>query len=161
MSKQDTSYIVPQTVLDESQAFLRIRGLEGCEGMALWIGRPAKEANRFEITRIFVPEQVCIKSEFGVAVDMTARAHYTLTDALIPGERFYVRIHSHPGEAFHSLRDDENAVLTHEGAISVVVPYFADQPIQLAQCAIYELVHGQGWVPLSQADVGRMFQVVP
>ena len=161
ITKQKTSYIVPQQVLDESQAFLRARGLEGCEGMALWIGKAATEAGMISITRVFVPEQICIKSEFGVAVDMTPHAHYTLTDALMPSERFYARIHSHPKKAFHSVRDDENAVLTHEGAISVVVPDFAKEPVRLARCAVFRLVHGKGWMPLSKASVREMFQVMP
>jgi hypothetical protein len=33
-------YRVPQGILDGSRAFLRERGLEGCEGTALWMGRP-------------------------------------------------------------------------------------------------------------------------
>lgn len=33
-------YRVPQAVLDGSQAFLRERGQDDCEGTALWIGRP-------------------------------------------------------------------------------------------------------------------------
>jgi hypothetical protein len=37
-------YRVPQTVLDDSRAFLRERGKDGCEGTALWIGRPGRSA---------------------------------------------------------------------------------------------------------------------
>ncbi len=156
--KQPFRYVVSQAVLNDSHAFLHDCGLDGCEGMALWVGRPASDQSKIEITRVFVPEQVCIKSEYGVAVDMTPQAHYTLTDNLMPGERFYIRIHSHPEEAFHSGRDDENAVLTHQGAISIVVPDFAKDPIRLSQCAIFQLVHGQGWTALSKAAVRQLFQ---
>lgn len=35
------------------------------------------------------------------------------------------QVHSHPEEAFHSSADDDWAVIRHEGALSLVVPYFA------------------------------------
>jgi hypothetical protein len=35
------------------------------------------------------------------------------------------QIHSHPEEAFHSCADDTWAIVRHEGALSLVVPYFA------------------------------------
>lgn len=159
--RQPFHFIVSQAVLNDSHAFLHACGLDGCEGMALWVGKPTSDESKIEITRVFVPEQVCIKSKFGVAVDMTPQAHYTLTDNLMPRERFYIRIHSHPKEAFHSDRDDENAVLTHQGAISIVVPYFAKNPIRLSRCAIFQLVHGRGWAALSKATVRQMFQVAP
>jgi hypothetical protein len=92
-------------------------------------------------------------------VELTERAHYTLTDNLVSGELFYARIHSHPGKAFHSETDDENGVISHQGAISIVVPYFAADPIDLRHCAIYRLEHRRGWLPISTAQVGRMFRV--
>lgn len=159
MAVVDVLHYVPQRILDESQDFLYRRGLEGCEGTALWVGRPA--GSDVLITRLFVPEQVCIKTAYGVEVELTERAHYTLTDTLEPEERFYVRIHSHPWEAFHSKRDDENAVITHQGALSIVVPDFAVNPIDLTHCAIYRLEHGRGWLRLSGPDIAKVFKVVP
>ncbi len=158
MVVRDVLHYVPQCMLDESRDFLYRRGLEGCEGTALWIGRPV--GGEVLLTRLFVPEQVCIKTAYGIGVDLTERAHYTLTDTLEPGERFYARIHSHPREAFHSKRDDANAVITHQGALSIVVPNFAIDPIDLTQCAIYRLEHGRGWLRLSVEDIAKIFEVV-
>ena len=112
-------YRVPQAVLDGSQAFLRERGQDDCEGTALWIGRPGERVGEVDILRVFVPEQECLKTPDGVAVRLTEKAHYTLTDNLADGELFYCRIHSHPKKAYHSDLDDMNAVITHQGAISI------------------------------------------
>jgi len=152
-------HTVPQRILDESRAFFYQRGLEGCEGTALWVGHPSESG--VLITRLFIPEQIATKSRWGVAVDLTEKAHYTLTDNLHDGERFYVRIHSHPREAYHSARDDENPILTHQGALSIVVPDFAKRRIVLEECAIYRLVHGRGWLPLAREMLPRLFQVIP
>lgn len=161
MTAEHERYTVPQMVLDETHAFLYRRGLLGCEGMALWIGQPGPHHTVFTITRALIPDQLCIKTKQGVAVMLTEEAHYTLTDHLRSGERFYVRVHSHPGEAYHSPQDDENAVLTHEGALSIVVPDFAVRPISLTSCAVYRLLYGQGWVHVSAAKVAALFEVVP
>lgn len=156
-----TVYSVPQAVLDDTRSFLRERGLERCEGTALWVGRPGPSDGEVDITRVFVPEQVCLKTPDGVAVRLTEEAHYTLTDHLEVGERFYCRVHSHPKEAYHSETDDANAVITHQGAISVVVPFFARKPLRLEGCAVYRLEHGRGWLPLAEAEIARTFEVRP
>ncbi len=156
-----TIYRVPQRVLNDSRDFLLARGAEGHEGTALWIGRLCQVMGDVDIVRLFVPDQIAIRTSHGVAVDLTPEAHYTLTDNLGPGELFFCRIHSHPEEAFHSRRDDANNVITHQGAISIVVPYFARAPLDLPGCAIYQLEHGRGWLRLSRAEVARRFQVQP
>lgn len=162
MQASDILYRIPQYILDESSIFLYEKGLEGCEGTALWIGRPiVDDAGQIDIVRLFIPEQICIKTSYGVAVDLTERAHYTLTDNLKPGERFYIRIHSHPEEAYHSKRDNNNQVITHQGALSIVVPNFAIQPINLQECAIYRLEHGKGWLDLSNKEIDNIFKVMP
>jgi hypothetical protein len=53
-------------------------------------------------------------------------------------------VHSHPAGAFHSPADDANPVLSHEGAISVVVPYFGlGLRRGVAACAVYRLTAGR------------------
>ncbi len=159
MVVKNVLHYVPQRLLDESRDFLYRRGLEGCEGTALWVGRSI--GSEVLLTRLFVPEQICIKTAYGIGVDLREKAHYTLTDTLEPDERFYARIHSHPREAFHSKRDDANEIITHQGALSIVVPNFAVDPIDLTQCAIYRLEHERGWLRLSIEDFAKVFEVVP
>lgn len=153
------TYVVPQRVLDDSRAFFQARGAEGYEGTALWVGRP--DGPDVTIVRLFVPEQVAESDVCGARVDLTPHAHYTLTDHLASDERFYVRIHAHPRQAYHSARDDENAILTHEGALSVVVPYFARDPIELERCAVYQYGRQNGWLRLSREAVRATFRVTP
>ena len=159
MPIRNVMHTVPQRVIDESRAFFQARGAEDYEGTALWMGRP--KGPEVEILRLFVPEQIAETSVYGARVDLTPRAHYTLTDDLGDDERFYVRIHAHPGEAYHSARDDQNPILTHEGALSVVVPYFARDPIELHRCAVYRYQRRAGWVPLDPEAIRSVFRVVP
>jgi hypothetical protein len=158
MQWTDSVYRVPQRLLDESRAFLRSRGEEDYEGTALWAGRPVN--GLVELTRIIVPDQVAVTTALGAYVDLTPEAHYTLPDLLAQDERFYARIHSHPGRAYHSARDDANEVISHRGALSIVVPYFAREPIQLDRCAVYRLEHGLGWLPLTPEAIRQRFEVI-
>src|SRR5439155_1750856 len=81
----------------------------------------------------------------GVAVEVTQRGLAEMISALPAGVFVLARVHSHPSAAFHSPLDDENMLISHEGAISIVVPHFARSGMELATCSINELRHGQGW----------------
>lgn len=159
----NVTYTLPQQLLDEARAFFQECGRECCEGTALLVGQP--DADRVRLSRLFIPEQRCIKTplgngHWGLRVELTQQAHYKLTNHLLPGQLFYARIHSHPGKAFHSDTDNSNGVISHQGAISIVVPYFAADPIELQRCAIFRLEHGRGWLLLEQAEVARLFEVL-
>ena len=159
MAVATVMHLVPQRVLDESRAFLQARGALHFEGTALWVGKPRD--TDVEILRLFVPGQIAVSDEHGASVELTPRAHYTLTDHLRDDERFYVRIHAHPREAYHSPRDDANAILTHEGALSVVVPYFASDPIDLQRCAVYRYERSWGWFRLDPDGIQTVFTIIP
>jgi len=152
-------YSIPRAVLHSTRDFLAARGAAGYEGCLLWVGKQLNPTG-VTITRVHIPEQVATSGEDGFSVDLTPQAHWTLTDNLAPGEMFFIRVHSHPGCAYHSSKDDANRVLTHNGAISVVVPDFARDPIDLRQCAVYELDLSRGWRRLRSTLVRRLFHVI-
>lgn len=148
---------VSQDVLEETWDFLRSRGREGLEGTLLWVG--VTRDGSISVTRTLIPEQVATKGPQGVSVDLTPHAHYTLTDGLTPEERILVRVHSHPHRAYHSAKDNANPVITHEGALSIVVPDFASGPVDLGTCAVYRFRRATGWSPLSVAEILQAFSV--
>ncbi len=151
-------FVVRRSVIDETERFLRERGERGLEAMALWAGRGGPKIP--VISRVIVPEQVAVSDEWGCSVDLTEHAHFTLPDLLNPGELFFARVHSHPAQAYHSGRDDANEVISHQGAISIVVPDFCRDGIVLPRCAVYCLLHGVGWVEIPSYAVRRLFEVV-
>lgn len=151
-------YALTQSLLEDTRAFLSGCGQLGYEGVVVWIGCPAPRG--ILLMRVLIPDQICTRSPAGLSVELTPEAHYTLTDHLNPGEQLYARVHSHPGRAYHSTRDDANPLLTHEGAISIVVPFFAADLIILRRCAVYRLQHGLGWRRLNASQIDRMFEVI-
>jgi hypothetical protein len=159
MKPLNVEFTIPMSVLEEARAFFQVKGQDGCEGTGLLIG-VFRDTTHASVTRVFFPEQVATKSRWGVAVDLTERAHYTLPDELKDNERFLARIHSHPEEAYHSERDNENQVVSHKGAISIVVPFFGRDSIDLQDCAVYVLDHIEGWIQLSIEEIEQHFKII-
>ncbi len=132
---------ITRGVLDEAQCFFEDCGTQGYEGTAL-IARHEDGA-----TRLVIPDQ---QAAAGSAcwVEITEQGKLELALAVTRDERYVARIHSHPGAAFHSKTDDRNPVLTHQGAISIVAPYFGlGLRRGLDACAVYILQRNE-WVEL-------------
>ena len=153
------NYVVPRAVIDGTQAFLLARGLKGVEAVVVWIGIIVDDTTG-EIIDAYAPEQIARRSEDGVSVEVTQKGLTQLITSLADGTFVLCRVHSHPGEAYHSDLDDLNMLISHEGAISIVVPDFAYEPIEFARCSVNELVHGQGWRELAPPEVNERFKVV-
>jgi len=128
--------------LTEAGAFMEAAGAAGAEATGLLVSDddgivrctvfPDQEAGRFPTCWVRVTEQG--KAE--------------LAAALGPDERYVSRIHSHPGEAFHSATDDRNPALRFEGALSIVVPYFGLAAREgLDPCAVF-VRRQRRWVEL-------------
>jgi hypothetical protein len=121
-------------VLKAAQSLFEDRGSYGLEGTAMIAGPDP---------RLVVPDQLARRTLYGVSVELTEQGQWELATALGPSEIYLARIHSHPGEAFHSSTDDRNPVITFEGAISIVVPYFGlGLRHGLPACAVLRLTGG-------------------
>lgn len=152
------NYVVPQRVLDDTRAFLRERGESGVEGVVLWIGEVVDDMTA-AVLAAYIPEQIARRSLLGVSVEVTQEGLTHLISRLPEGVFVLIRVHSHPTEAFHSELDDDNMLISHAHAISVVVPEFAAEPIRLDRCSVNEL-HGNRWVELGRDEVRQRFTVI-
>jgi hypothetical protein len=151
-------YKIDQETIEATQSFLCRRGEQGLEATVLWLGRMIDETTAAVLSP-YAPEQIAYRSEDGVAVEVTADGLSELIGELPDGIFVLCRVHSHPREAFHSDTDDENLIIAHPGAISIVVPDFARRPIQLGRCSVNELQPDGSWRELDPAEVQERFQV--
>jgi proteasome lid subunit RPN8/RPN11 len=151
-------YTLERAILERTSEFLRRRGEEGLEATVAWLGRVVDETHA-KIIETYAPEQIGYASEEGVAVEVTQRGLAEMISSLPEGMFVVARVHSHPSGAYHSSLDDENMLISHEGAISIVVPHFACTGMELATCSINELRHGQGWRELAPDEVAERFTV--
>jgi hypothetical protein len=151
-------FSIPTDVMVQTWDLLRRPGFEGLEAAAVWIGRrlPGGDVEIFDVN---MPEQLAYRSEFGVAVTILDEALSRLI-ATLPLECFVpIRLHTHPGPAYHSDTDDQNMLLSHMGAISIVIPDFARDEIDLCSCSVNELNESHHWRELSPDEVKARFIV--
>lgn len=128
-------------VLKDARTFFEDRGTFGLEGTAM-----VKAGAGLELV---VPRQNAHRDAYGhVNVEVPREGQMDLALALGPDDLYVVRIHSHPGDAFHSAADDANPVISFEGGISIVVPFFGlGLRRGLDACAVF-VFHDGAWVEL-------------
>jgi len=133
--------VLTSKVLQDARTFFEDRGTFGLEGTAM-----IKKGNGLELV---VPRQNAHRDTYGqVNVEVPRGGQMDLALALGPDDLYVARIHSHPGDAFHSAADDANPVISFEGGISIVVPFFGLSLRRgLDACAVYHF-HDGSWVEL-------------
>ncbi len=133
-----TALLLPRELLDQARSFFEERGSYGLEGTAMIAGP--------DHPRLVIPDQHAVRTRLGgVSVELTPKGQFELATALASDERFVARIHSHPADAFHSDTDNRNPVITFEGALSIVVPFFGlGLHHGLDACAVYYRAR-DGW----------------
>jgi hypothetical protein len=150
---------VPIRCIDTVHQYLRKVGRLGFEGIGLWMG--SRNGTHFQVTQAVVPRQQHIRSYEGVCVTVDAEELHRLNVWLYENKLTLIgQVHSHPTEAYHSGTDDEFAVATAAGSISLVVPDFAVNPFDLLQCAAYRLQQSGYWKELSPNEVSHLIRIV-
>lgn len=137
-----TCLLLPADLLTAARMFFEDCGTRGHEGTVMI-------KNGCQGPELVIPDQKPWRSRTGgVSVEVTRRGQIQLAVALGPEDLYVARIHSHPAEAFHSAADDANPVLAHEGALSIVVPFFGlGLRLGLDACAVLRREDGR-WCPL-------------
>ena len=113
-----SALVIPVSLLEESRLFFEERGAMGCEGTAMIMSGPDGVGHR-----LVIPDQRATPVPY-CSVEVTRQGKFELLAALGPEDIYVSRIDSHPGLAFHSPTDNANPAITHEGALSIVVPFF-------------------------------------
>jgi hypothetical protein len=152
-----TQFSVPSRLVNASESFLQEQGRAQHEAVVLWIGRVVSDTEAV-VDDAYVPDQTPIESDDGVGVYISGEAITKLILSLEGDQRVLARLHSHPAFAYHSETDDLNRLISHEGAISVVVPYFARLGIRLDICSTNELDANGVWRELAPVEVERRFR---
>lgn len=149
---------VPMSKIQRTQDHLASMGRKDMEGMALWVGVHSRDI--FEVREAVIPEQQGIRSDHGIAVAIAGAELHRLNLWLFRNKfRLIAQVHSHPSDAYHSDTDDQYAVATQVGSLSLVVPDFASNPFDLLACATYRLSASGKWVELRPGEVMSLITI--
>lgn len=153
-----TRVVVPRSVIEEGHTFLRYAGSRSCEGMVLWAGLAAGET--FNVSKAIIPVQRGIRTADGVCVVVDGdEMHRINVELFRSGLRLMAQIHSHPTDAYHSQTDDDYAIATTAGSLSLVVPDFARGAFDLSACATYRLAPSGHWQEVAPRRVRELIQI--
>lgn len=137
---------VPQEILDHADEALREAGREHLERFVLWSG--VEEGAVFHVRSSHVPAQTAYRTKDGLLVEVEGPALHRLNVWLHEhSEVLAAQVHAHPRRAYHSETDDTYPIVTELGALSIVVPDFAQDGIRGPSVAVYRLGK-RGWVEL-------------
>lgn len=150
--------VMPPNCLEKAFYSLREAGKQGVESVALFIGRI--DGNDFFIEETIIPKHTSYRLEDGLFYAIDSDELYRLNVMLHERSlKLIAQIHSHPREAYHSEADDQYAIATKVGSISIVVPDFAFGPISLDNCAVYRLSVDNKWLKLSHYELHKLIVV--
>jgi hypothetical protein len=149
---------VPKSIAEETQSFLRAVGRTQREGMVLWVGDAL--GDRFDVTHLLIPKQHGVRSDNGVCVVVDGDEMHRINVELFKSKlKLIAQIHSHPTDAYHSETDDQFAIATTVGCLSLVVPDFAEGDFRLTDCAVYRLQRNGEWKHLPPNRAAELIQI--
>lgn len=137
------AFLVPAGVADATDVALRDAGAQGHEAFVLWTG--VLDGHTFTVQRAYLPAQTGHQLPDGICVTVDGDELHRLNRWLYEnGQRLGAQVHSHPTRAYHSDTDDSYPIATQRGALSLVVPHFANGGIRGGGVATYRLT-ASGW----------------
>jgi hypothetical protein len=151
-----TKFVVPGSVVQDTDTQLRAAGVSRCECFVLWTG--VREDRTFRVRTGHVPRQKAYQFPEGLCVRVDGDELHRLNVWLFENhEELAVQVHSHPTEAYHSDTDDTYPIVTMRGGLSLVVPDFAHTGLRGPGVASYRLGFS-GWNELSENEVRGLIQ---
>jgi len=129
------------------------------ECVLLWLGRREDGVQR--IADVYKPLQNGDKDYFEIP-----RAGMAALMNRLRAQGLYVvsQVHTHPGHAFHSPTDDKWAIVRHLGALSIVLPFFAESTNVenfLQETAVFQLDSSNSWNEVGPEKVPGQLRITP
>ena len=144
--------------IDETLGHLQAAGRRGTESVVLWLGNETHKG--IEVTAVYRPAQIAGADIFRIPPPAMQELIALLSSK---GWMIAAQVHSHPFEAFHSAADDRWAIIRHENALSLVIPYFARRTNTasfLTDQKIFRLTASNQWRELPEHEVGQWLQII-
>lgn len=143
----------PSALIEITLTHFREAGQRHCECVVLWLGR--SNGGIISVEEAYLPPHTAKADMFHIS-----RSGMIALHAELRRRRLMVaaQVHTHPREAFHSEADDHWAIVRHENALSIVVPYFATTTTAsnfLENTKVYRFSASAQWVEVPNPEVER------
>ena len=150
--------IIPLECIQKAYELMKYAGENRVEGVALFAGY--EKDNEFYISQTIIPKQTAYRLELGLLYAVDGDELHRINVWLYENNLSIIaQIHSHPNEAYHSDTDDAYPIVATKGGISIVVPRFAVDPIDINNWAVYRLSSENDWIELSYSEIKKIIQI--
>lgn len=151
--------LVSKPLIDTTLAYLRAGGAKNVECVVLWL---AERQDRGQLVKqVYLPLQRASSDFFRIP----PAGMEDLMRVLDQEELFVAaQVHSHPAQAFHSLADDTWAIVRHQGALSIVIPWFASRTSPdtfFKDAATFSLDAKNQWCEIPTRELEMAVTVIP
>jgi hypothetical protein len=128
-----TDLEVPRSLREKTDSYLELSRRNLVEVLVLWSSESGSEVSR--VREVWLPKQEAGSGFFYVPEGELFKINKELFSHK---QTLVAQVHTHPSLAFHSEVDDEFAIVSHEGAYSIVVPHFGGTSVaDFERCAYY------------------------
>ena len=150
-----SKFIITQDIIQKTKTNLIKAGKLRKEGLVFWSGTLDGDI-------AYIKTVICPRT---IATSISARLNNEgieyIRDIVKKNNEFlFVQVHSHPGIAFHSEDDNNEAISYKTGFISIVVPYFGKYVEDLSGCAVFEHIGNSVWKELDRIGVKTRFPLI-
>lgn len=139
-----------QGVLKDSFEHLRGCGAGRRECVVVWVG-PVHQPGL--VDEVIHPRHTASAVAYDIDPGWVGELWLALAGR---GKTVRAQVHTHPGSAYHSPRDDTHGLIHTEGFVSIVIPRFALGPVGLAGAFATIRTATGGW---SEVDVSDAISV--
>ena len=130
---------VGERLLEQSLSTMRHCGQGRYECVLFWV---ASVSDRSRVILVEHPAHTATRDGYSVDGDWLTRLWERIaTD----DTRVVAQVHTHPGVAFHSRTDDAFPALSTPGFMSIVIPRYATEDLDLGSWFVAELQGDGNW----------------
>lgn len=153
----NTIVICSHQIIQQTLALLKDAGQTRQECLVLWLGQ--RRNDRITVRQAMRPQQIAGQDFFRIPPQSMRAIMKRLKDER---QMIAAQVHTHPYEAFHSEADDRWAIVRHVGALSFVVPHFAQSITAntfLDTSALFSLDADNRWIEVPTYAVSQRCQI--
>ena len=151
--------LVPSSIIDQTLAKLQHVGRRRSECVVLWLGR--REDDNIRVEELYVPIQEASYDYFHIPENSMERLFQKIRPQRL---MIAAQVHTHPRSAFHSYADDTWAIIRHAGALSLVIPYFAQRTHQktfVSHTSVFALSSQNVWCKVPKKQITEYYRIIP
>jgi hypothetical protein len=150
---------VSASIISETLSELQAVGRRQSECVVLWLG--VRDGTGIKVKSVWKPAQEADSDFFRIPESSMDELMKELRT-----RRYMIaaQVHTHPQRAFHSSADDTWAIVRHLGALSLVIPYFAQRTTGrtfTTDTAVFVLSPGNEWLEAPKHQIDEFYKIIP